>query len=93
MLYNGDYLEIMKNLEDKSVDLIVTDCPYRIVSGGCTTIPRKDEPSGIFNRRNTFSQKNAKTGKLFDYNDIKFSEWLPMAYRVLKDNSHIYIYI
>lgn len=89
----GDCLEIMKEIPDKSIDLIVTDCPYHIVSGGCTNIPRKDEPSGIFNRRNTFTQKNAKSGKLFDNNEIKFEEWLPEAYRVLKDNTHIYIYI
>ena len=92
-LRKGDCLEVMKDIPDKSVDLIVTDCPYHIVSGGCTNIPRKDEPSGIFNRRNTFTQKNAKSGKLFDENDIKFSEWLPEVYRVLKNNTHCYIYI
>lgn len=89
----GDCLELMKDIPDKSIDLIVTDCPYHIVSGGCTNIPRKDEPSGIFNRRSTFTQKNAKNGKLFDNNEIKFEDWLPECYRVLKENSHIYIYI
>lgn len=89
----GDCLEIMKEIPDKSIDLIVTDCPYHIVSGGCTNIPRKDETGGIFNHRNTFTQKNAKSGKLFDNNEIKFEEWLPEAYRILKDNTHIYIFI
>lgn len=92
-LYKGDCLEILKDIPDKSVDLIVTDCPYRIVQGGCTNIPRKDEPSGIFNRRNTFTQANAKSGKLFDNNDIEFKDWLPDVYRVLKDNTHCYIMI
>lgn len=92
-LMQGDCLEVMKTIPDESIDLILTDCPYHIISGGCTNIPRKDEPSGIFNRRNTFTQKNAKNGKLFDFNDIEFKEWLPEAYRVLKNNSHIYIYI
>ena len=92
-LYNGDCLGIMKQLSDCSIDLIVTDCPYRIVSGGCTNIPRKDEPKGIFDRRNTFTQKNAKSGKLFDNNDIKFEQWLPDVYRVLKEDSHCYIMI
>lgn len=92
-LKQGDCLELMKKIPNESIDLIVTDCPYHIVAGGCTNIPRDDEPSGIFNRRNTFTQKNAKTGKLFDCNDIKFSDWLPEAYRILKNNSHIYIYI
>ena len=89
----GDCLEIMKDIPDNSIDLVVTDCPYHIVSGGCTNIPRKDEPSGIFNRRNTFTQKNAKSGKLFDNNDIKFKDWLPDVYRVLKDGTHCYIMI
>ena len=92
-LRQGDCLELMKDIPDKSVDLVVTDCPYRIVSGGCTNIPRNDEPSGIFNHRNTFTQANAKSGKLFDNNDIKFKDWLPDIYRVLKDNTHCYIMI
>ena len=92
-LRHGDCLEVMKDIPDNSIDLVVTDCPYHIVSGGCTNIPRKDEPSGIFNRRNTFTQKNAKSGKLFDNNDIKFKDWLPDVYRVLKDGTHCYIMI
>ena len=83
----------MKEIPDNSIDLVVTDCPYRIVSGGCTNIPRKDEPRGIFNRRSTFTQKNSKSGKLFDCNDIKFEQWLPDVYRVLKEESHCYIMI
>ena len=89
----GDCVEIMKQMKDESIDCVVTDCPYHIVSGGCTNIPRKDEPSGIFNRRNAFTQNNAKTGKLFDNNDIKFSEWLPDLYRILKKGTHCYIMI
>lgn len=27
-LYNGDCLEVMDNIEDESVDLVVTDPPY-----------------------------------------------------------------
>lgn len=34
-----------------------------------------------------------KAGKLFKHNDIKFSEWLPEAYRVLKNGTHCYIMI
>lgn len=92
-LYNNDCLKILEQIKTESIDLIVTDCPYHIVSGGCTNIPRKDESRGIFNKRATFTQANAKSGKLFDNNDIKFSEWLPEVYRVMKNNTHIYIYI
>lgn len=93
IIYNEDCIQGMKKLPDNSIDLIVTDCPYHIVAGGCSNIPRKDEPSGIFNRRNTFTQKNAKSGKLFDNNDVEFKEWLPEIYRIVKPNSHVYIMI
>lgn len=33
-LFNGDCLELMKNIPDKSVDLVVTDPPYEFHSGG-----------------------------------------------------------
>ena len=92
-VYNEDCLDVLKRLPDECIDLLVTDCPYRIVQGGCTTIPRKDEPKGIFNRRNTFTQDTAKSGKLFKHNDIEFEEWLPEVYRVLKQNTHSYIMI
>ena len=92
-LYNDDCLKVMQSVPDNSVDCVVTDCPYHIVSGGCTNIPRNDETGGILNKRNTFTQKNAKSGKLFDNNDIEFEQWLPDVYRVLKDNSHCYIMI
>lgn len=92
-LFNGDCLEVMQTIPDKSIDLVVTDCPYHIMQGGCTNVPRKDEPKGIFDRRNTFTQQNAKNGKLFDFNEIKFEDWLPNLYRILKDKSHCYIMI
>lgn len=89
----ADCLDILKQLPDKSIDLVCTDCPYHIISGGCTNIPRKDEPTGIFNRRNAFTADTAKSGKLFKHNDIKFEDWLPEVYRVLKDDTHCYIMI
>ena len=33
-LYNGDYLEVMKNIPDKSVDCIITDPPYELSNHG-----------------------------------------------------------
>lgn len=35
-LYNENCLDVLKDIESESVDLVVTDCPYHIVSGGCT---------------------------------------------------------
>lgn len=92
-LYNDDCLNVLKNIESESVDLVVTDCPYHIVSGGCTNIPRKDECGGMFNRRNAFIREDVKSGKLFENNDIEFKDWLPDIYRVLKQGTHCYIMI
>lgn len=81
-LFNDDCISVFPGIREESIDLLVTDCPFKIVSGGCT-IPR----GGIFRA------KEAKTGKLFKYNDIAFSEWLPEAYRVLKQGTHAYIMV
>jgi site-specific DNA-methyltransferase (adenine-specific) len=91
-LYHGDCLEVMKDIEDNSIDLIVTDPPYKIISGGCTIVPNKNEPKGIFNRREKRKDwsDNARSGKLFNENDIKFEQWIPEMYRVLKDGTHFY---
>lgn len=47
--------------------------------------------SGVLNDANLNTY--AKEGKLFKYNEIKFSEWLPEVYRVLKPGTHCYIMI
>lgn len=95
-LYNEDCLKILKNIKDNSIDLCITDCPYKIVSGGCTNgaygncggILKKD-----IEEITQESVEYARKGKLFKHNDIKFSDWLPDLYRVMKNNSHIYIMI
>lgn len=33
-IYLGDCYELIKNIPDKSIDLIITDPPYEIVGGG-----------------------------------------------------------
>lgn len=108
-LFRGDCLELMKNIPDKSIDLVVTDCPYKLIAGGVTIEERKDECSGIFRKRvvsdgtkvsNKWLKKNeddiacaARSGKMFKHNDIDFSDWLPEVFRVLKDGCHCYIMI
>ena len=42
-LYNADCMEVMKDMDNESVDLVLTDCPYKIISGGITIEERKDE--------------------------------------------------
>jgi site-specific DNA-methyltransferase (adenine-specific) len=81
----GDCLELMKELPDESVDLIVTDPPYKMnhSTGGCTNIGFKNKWQGNIKAGNTVMN--------FD-TDIKFGQWLPSVYRILKQNSHAYIF-
>lgn len=82
-LRKGDCLKIMKDIPDESIDLIVTDPPYRTISGGHNT------PKWISDYGNSVLYKN--DGKIFEHNDIKHHDWLKESYRVLKKGSHIYI--
>lgn len=103
-LYNDDCMKVLKTMADQSVDCVITDCPYHIVSGGCRTndgrniggIFTNDECGGMLSHRKKSacnSISSVEAGKLFDHNDIEFSEWLPEVYRVLKDGTHCYIMI
>ncbi len=97
MIYNDDCLKVFPTIPDKSVDLVVTDCPYHIVSGGCANPDSFNIPSGILNKRKSDEGQQdvelMKQGKIFEYNDIEFKDWLPDVYRVLKDGTHCYIMI
>lgn len=42
-LYQGDCLELMKNIEDGSVDLVVTDPPYEITTTGAGIYKQADK--------------------------------------------------
>lgn len=86
-LYRADCLEILSKIESESIDLVVTDCPYHIVAGGCTNV---EELGGLFKE---FKGAYTREGKLFKHNEIGFDEWLPDVYRVLKKDTHCYVMI
>ena len=81
-LFQGDCLEVLKNIEDESIDCVVTDPPYKIVQGGCTN-------KAVRYKGTTYEE--LKNGTLFKNNIIKFSEWMPVIYKKIKDGSHVYI--
>ena len=62
-IYCQDSLEGMGKMPDESIDLVVTDPPYKIISGGCRIVPSDNECSGVFNRRKDWS-KTDSTGVL-----------------------------
>lgn len=84
-LLQGDCLELMKNIPDGSVDLVITDPPYKMnhSTGGCTNIGLKNKWQGNIKAGNTVMGFSL---------EIRFSKWLPEVYRVLKNGSHCYIF-
>lgn len=84
LLINGDCLEVMDKIIEQNikVDAIITDPPYRVISGG-------NEKGLSYRHKGSIIEAN--DGKIFKYNDICFSDWLPKVYQTLKDDSHCYI--
>lgn len=81
-LIKGDCLVEMQNLPDKSIDLIVTDPPYKIITGGDSNGANSERPKGIL------------SGNRELMNNIpSFDSWLKECFRVLKDKSHAYFMV
>jgi DNA modification methylase len=81
MLVCCDARVALRDMADQSVDLVVTDPPYRTISGG-NTQGKHQRPSGMLTNND---------GRIFRHNDITFDEWLPEAFRVLRDPGHCYV--
>ena len=81
-LYKGDCLELMRGVGTESIDLIVTDPPYKIITGGDSNGKNSISPKGILSG-------NRELMKFIP----KFSEWLPECYRVLKNGTHAYFMV
>jgi site-specific DNA-methyltransferase (adenine-specific) len=84
-LYNADCLEILKTIPNGSIDLIITDPPYKMnhTTGGHTNIGMKNRWQGNIKAGNSVMGFKI---------DIKFQDWLPEVYRVLKNSGHCYIF-
>lgn len=78
----GNALELFKNIPDNSIDCIITDPPYETISGGTPDNEGVSRPTGILEKND---------GKIFQYNDIDITSWIGECFRVLKNDTHIYI--
>lgn len=79
-LIKGDCLEEMKNIPDESIDLIITDPPYKLTARGT---------SGTMG--GYWKKDKAKKGIIFDNNNIEFKDYFQDLYRILKKGSILYI--
>lgn len=67
-VFNDDCLNIFKVIENDSIDLVITDPPYKKVQGGCTNHAVKLTGA---------TKEDMSSGKFFKENIIGFNEWIP----------------
>ena len=85
MLHLTDAITFMRQMQPESVDMIFTDPPYRVHSGGTEHSKRGG------NWKMFENETKSSDGKLFKHNDCAIADYLPELYRVLKPGSHCYV--
>lgn len=80
MLFNTDCMDVMEKMENESIDLIVTDLPYKVTARGSAG-----------NSGGMLQKEINKKGKVFNYNDIDVTKYAKEFFRLLKDGSHCYV--
>ena len=78
----GDALEILKTIPNESIDCVVTDPPYKIITGGDSNGKNSIRPTGML-----------KGNRELMRTVPKFSEWLSELFRVLKDGTQNYVMV
>jgi len=79
-LMQGDCLERMKEIPDGSIDMVLTDPPYKVTSRG-----------GHTNAGGMMLDDEMRKGKVFKHNKIIINDWLGTLYRVLVESGHCYV--
>lgn len=79
-LYNDNCLNIISTISDNSINLIVTDPPYKTTARG-----------NAGNSGGMLQKDINKKGRVFSNNDIEIKDYAPEFYRILKDGSHCYV--
>ena len=82
-LYQGDTLELLKKVDDSSVDVIVSDPPYFLSNGGISC-----------RNGNMVSVDKGEWDKLPENYTLEefYNEFLTQAKRILKDNGTIWLF-
>ena len=80
--FHGDARVLLREMPTGTADCIVTDVPYRTISGGNRTVV--NGCSGMLSKND---------GKIFAENDIKFRDYMHDLFRVLRDPGHLYLMV
>ena len=77
-LYQGDCLELMKDISNDSVDLVITDPPYKMTKRGKSCRPNW--------------MPNNMGDNVFNYELPDPNIWISECYRILKNGTHFYTF-
>lgn len=80
-LINGDCIKELQNISNESIDLIVTDPPYKVITGGKNNGRNSKRPVGILSNNNGYFNNTP---------DPK--QYMSELFRVLKNETHCYIF-
>ena len=82
-IVNGNSLEVLKKIPDKTFDLIFADPPYNLQIGGNLKRPDDSKVNGVNDKWDQFDS--------FGQYDNFCKNWLRESKRVLKDNGSIWV--
>ena len=80
---NGDSLKILKDIPDKTFDLVFADPPYNMQIGSSLKRPDDSKVKGVNDKWDQF--------KSFEHYDNFCKDWLTECKRILKDNGSIWV--
>ena len=80
---NGDSVEILKRIPDKSFDLVFADPPYNMQIGEKLTRPDDSKVDGVNDKWDQFSS--------FEHYDKFSKSWLKECKRILKDSGSMWV--
>ncbi|MEQ9314507.1 MAG: site-specific DNA-methyltransferase [Henriciella sp.] len=81
-IIEGECVDVLSRLPDKSVDLVFADPPYNLQLGGGLTRPDQSHVDGVDDAWDQFDS--------FDAYDLFTHQWLTECRRVLKDDGAIW---
>ena len=82
-IVNGNSLEVLKKIPDKTFNLIFADPPYNLQIGEKLKRPDDSKVNGVYDKWDQF--------KSFKHYDDFCKDWLKECKRVLKDNGSIWV--
>lgn len=82
-MIHADARDVLMVLPDGYVDCIISDIPYRTISGGSGPDPQHQRPVGML---------AANDGRVFDHNDTDISEYAHHLHRLLPRQGHVWLF-